>query len=126
MLAQDSHTFAIVDDDKRVLDGLRELLESVGYVVRTYRSPRSFLSTEDLSTCHCVITDIRMPSMDGFELEQAVRSREPAMPMILMTGRDDIEDLGFPGADDRRVFMRKPLNSQVLLQAITRLLAFRR
>lgn len=35
MLAQDSHTFAIVDDDKRVLDGLRELLESVGYVVRT-------------------------------------------------------------------------------------------
>ncbi|QND35649.1 response regulator (plasmid) [Sinorhizobium meliloti] len=125
-LAQDSHTFAIVDDDKRVLDGLRELLESVGYVVRTYRSPRSFLSTEDLSTCHCVITDIRMPSMDGFELEQAVRSREPAMPMILMTGRNDIDDLGFPGADDRRVFMRKPLNSQVLLQAITRLLAFRR
>lgn len=48
------------------------------------------------------------------------------MPMILMTGRDDIEDLGFAGADDRRVFMRKPLNGQVLLQAITRLLAFRR
>jgi FixJ family two-component response regulator len=126
MLAQDSHTFAIVDDDKRVVEGLRELLESVGYVVRTYRSPRSFLSTEDLSACHCVITDIRMPFMDGFELEQAVRSREPAMPMILMTGRHDIEDLGFAGADDRRVFMRKPLNSQVLLQAITRLLAFRR
>jgi two-component system response regulator ChvI len=125
MIAQVSHTFAIVDDDKRVLEGLRELLESVGYLARTYRSPKAFLSSGELSACDCVITDISMGSMDGFELEQAVRGQEPEMPMILMTGRSDIDDRGFAGADDRRVFMRKPLNSQVLLQAITRLLAFR-
>ena len=116
--------FAIIDNDKRVLNGMRELLESVGYVARTYRSPRSFLSNEDLSACDCVITDIIMPSMDGFELEQTVRSQHPAMPMILMTGRNDIEDRGFKGAEDLRIFMRKPLNSRLLLQAITRLLAF--
>jgi two-component system response regulator ChvI len=124
MVAQAGHTLAIVDDDKRVLDGLRGLLESVGYLARTYRSPKAFLSSGDLSAYDCVITDISMGSMDGFELEQAVRGRQPEMPMILMTGRSDIEDRGFAGADERRVFMRKPLNSKVLLQAITRLLAF--
>lgn len=126
MTAKAVHSFAVVDDDKRVLDGVRELLEASGHIARTYQSPRSFLSTEDLSQCDCVITDILMPSMDGFELEHAVRSREPGMPMILMSGRNDIEDRGFEGADDRRVFMRKPLNSQVLLQAIKRLFAFER
>jgi FixJ family two-component response regulator len=116
--------FAIIDDDKQVLNGLRELLESVGYVARTYRSPRSFLSDEDLSACDCVITDIIMPSMNGFELEQAVRRQHPGMPMILMTGRDDIEDRGFAGAEDLRIFLRKPLNTRLLMQAIKRLLAF--
>ncbi len=125
MIGQANPILAIVDDDKRVLDGLRELLESVGYLARTYRSPKAFLSSGDLATCDCVITDISMGSMDGFELEQAVRGREPEMPMILMTGRSDIDDRGFAGADDCRVFMRKPLNSKVLLQAITRLLSFR-
>ncbi|EPE97131.1 response regulator transcription factor [Rhizobium grahamii] len=126
MIAQASHTFAIVDDDKRVLEGLRELLESVGYVAKTYRSPSAFLNSGELNTCDCVITDIKMEAMDGFELEQAVRGQEPGKPMILMTGRTDIEDRGYVGADDHRVFMRKPLNSQALLQAITRLLAFPR
>ena len=126
MIAQASHTFAIVDDDKRVLEGLRELLESVGYVAKTYRSPSAFLNSGELNACDFVITDIKMEAMDGFELEQAVRGQEPGMPMILMTGRTDIEDRGYVGAGDHRVFMRKPLNSQALLQAITRLLAFPR
>jgi len=126
MTARANHTLAIVDDDKRVLDGMRELLESVGYITRTYRSPTALLSSGDLAACDCVITDIKMDAMDGFELEQAVRGQEPGMPMILMTGRTDIEDKGYPGADDYRVFMRKPLNSKVLLQAITRLLSFPR
>ncbi|RCW82338.1 response regulator transcription factor [Phyllobacterium bourgognense] len=116
--------FAIIDDDKQVLNGLRELLESVGYVARTYHSPSSFLSGEDLSACDCVITDIIMPSMNGFELEQAVRRQHPGMPMILMTGRDDIKDRGFAGAEDYRIFLRKPLNTRLLMQAIKRLLAF--
>ncbi|TCA82372.1 response regulator [Rhizobium leguminosarum] len=126
MTSQVNHTFAIVDDDKRVLEGLRELLESAGYAAKTYRTPSDFLTSGDLAACDCVITDIKMDTMDGFELEHAVRSQEPGMPMLLMTGRTDIEDKGYPGADDRRVFMRKPLNSQALLQAITRLLTFRR
>lgn len=126
MTAQANHTFAIVDDDKKVLEGLRELLESVGYAARTYRSPNAFLTSGDLTACDCVITDIKMDAMDGFELEHAVRGQEPGMPMILMTGRTDLEDKGYAGAADRRVFMRKPLNSQALLQAITRLLAFPR
>jgi FixJ family two-component response regulator len=126
MTTRANHTFAIVDDDRRVSEGLRELLESVGYAAKTYRSPNAFLDSGDLTGCDCVITDIKMDAMDGFELEQAVRGQEPGMPMILMTGRTDVEDRGYAGADDCRVFMRKPLNSEVLLQAITRLLAFDR
>lgn len=126
MTTRANHTFAIVDDDRRVSEGLRELLESVGYAAKTYRSPSAFLTSGDLTTCDCVITDIKMDAMDGFELEHAVRGQEPGMPVILMTGRTDIEDQGYTGADDHRMFMRKPLNSKVLLQAITRLLAFPR
>src|SRR3954453_8934303 len=85
-------TFIIsaVDDDLRLLESLRDLLESAGYSVRSFISARSFLEDEAaLSKSDCLIADIGMPVIDGFELENLVKQERPELPAFLLTGRND-------------------------------------
>ncbi len=79
---------AAVDDDLRLLESLRDLLKSAGYSVRSFRSAKSFLDDEAaLSESDCLIADIGMPVIDGFELENLVKQARPELPVILITGR---------------------------------------
>jgi FixJ family two-component response regulator len=105
---------AIVDDDQRLLESLEELLESAGYTVRTFSSAQTLLNNtpEDIV---CLIADIGMPGMDGFELQRVMRETRPYLPVILITGRHEIAEL--PQAKHNR-FFRKPFDGQALLAAI--------
>ncbi|WP_413989021.1 response regulator transcription factor [Labrys okinawensis] len=105
----------IVDDDQRVLESLEELLESAGHTVRAFASARTLLNSNALSEIDCLITDIGMPSMDGFELQHVMSERRPDLPVILITGRHEIAEL--PQAKHNR-FFRKPFDGQKLLAAI--------
>jgi FixJ family two-component response regulator len=106
---------AIVDDDLRVLESLAELLESAGHAVRTFLSGRSLLNSEAMPEIDCLITDIGMPGMDGFELERLMRRERPSLPVILITARDELAEL----AERRRHrLFRKPFDGQALLAAI--------
>jgi FixJ family two-component response regulator len=112
------HMVAVVDDDPRLLESLGELLESAGYSVRAFRSARSFLEDEAaLSEICCLIADIGMPVIDGFELENLVKQVRPALPVILITGRHEIADQQRARAQGNR-FFRKPFDGQALLAAI--------
>ncbi len=82
-------TVLIVDDDKDVRESLRALLESAGHTVRTYLSARSLLA-DDIAGCGCLIMDIRMPDMDGLELQAEVARRGLGLPVVMMSGHDDI------------------------------------
>ncbi len=106
---------AVVDDDPRVLESLEELLESAGHAARTFSSARTLLASKALSEIDCLITDIGMPGMDGFELERVMSERRPDLPVILITGRHEITEL--PQAKNNR-FFRKPFDGQALLAAI--------
>ena len=109
---------AVVDDDPRLLESLEDLLESAGYSVRTFRSARSFLDDETaLSRTDCLITDIGMPVIDGFELEKLVKEARPELPVFLITGRHEIADQQRAIAQGNR-FFRKPFDGQALLAAI--------
>jgi FixJ family two-component response regulator len=108
---------AVVDDDPRLLESLSDLLESAGYAVRSFRSARSFLDNAALSEADCLVADIGMPLVDGFELEKLTRQTRPELPVILITGRHEIADQQRAIAQGNR-FFRKPFDGQALLAAI--------
>lgn len=113
---------AVVDDDPRLLESLGELLESAGYSVRSFSSARSFLDDGTaLSETDCLVADIGMPVIDGFELEKLVRQARPGLPVILVTGRHEIADQQRAIAQGNR-FFRKPFDGQALLAAISQAL----
>ncbi|WP_284241793.1 response regulator [Neomesorhizobium albiziae] len=106
---------AVVDDDPRLLESLEDLLESAGYVARSFSSAASLL-VNGLSGVDVLITDIGMPGMDGFELRDQVRKAHPDLPIFLITGRHEMADRhraqGISG------FFRKPFDAKALLAAV--------
>lgn len=112
---------AVVDDDPRVLESLENLFESAGYTVVTFPSAQALLTT-DLSTIDCLITDIGMPGMDGFELLDIAKKVRPDLPVVLLTGRHEIGDQHRATGKDISGFFMKPFGGQDLLAAIDRAL----
>lgn len=111
-------TIAVVDDDTRLLESLRELLESAGYAVLSFKSAQLLLEDKTaLEEIDCLVADIGMPVIDGFELEKLVKQARPELPVILITGRHEIADQRRAIAQGNR-FFRKPFDVQVLLAAI--------
>ena len=106
---------AVVDDDQRLLESLEDLLESAGHAVRLFSSAQTLLDSNAVPEIDCLITDIGMPGMDGFELQRLMRQRRPGLPVILITGRHEIAEL--PQAKHNR-FFRKPFDGRALLAAI--------
>jgi FixJ family two-component response regulator len=108
---------AVVDDDPRLLESLQELFESAGYVARTFSSAKA-LTDAGLSGIDCLITDIGMPAMDGFELHDVVKKERPGLPVFLITGRHEIGDRQRASAKDISGFFRKPFDGPTLLAAV--------
>jgi two-component system, LuxR family, response regulator FixJ len=111
----------VVDDDPAIRDSLRVLLESVGFTVRTHDSAQAFLvSAPELQGC--VLTDVRMPGIDGLELQQRLSECGAPLAVIVMTGQGDIPvavRAMKAGAVD---FLEKPFSDQELLDAVRRAL----
>ena len=81
---------AVVDDDHRTLESLADLLEAEGYDVRLYSSATTVWTRGGLSEIDCLISDIGMPEMNGFELRRLALSERPELPVILITGRPEL------------------------------------
>jgi len=108
---------AVVDDDPRLLESLEDLLESAGYAVRTFSSAKALIDA-GLSDIDCLITDIGMPALDGFELHDLVKKSRPDLPVFLITGRHEIGDQQRANAKDISGFFRKPFDGPALLSAV--------
>jgi len=111
------YVIAIADDDQRVLASLGELLESAGYSVRLFDSAEAFLRADAVSEIDALISDIRMPGVDGIELQQRVAVMRPELPVILITARSDVNLGGVPGPNNRGLF-RKPVDAAELIKAL--------
>ncbi len=108
---------AVVDDDPRVLESLENLFESAGYVVKIFSSAKALVEV-GASDIDCLITDIGMPAMDGFELHDFVKKTRPDLPVFLLTGRHEIGDQQRACAKDISGFFRKPFDGPALLAAV--------
>jgi FixJ family two-component response regulator len=116
-IEQHPYVIAIVDDDHRVLESLGELLESAGYAVRLFDSAEAFLQADAVKEIDALISDIRMPGVDGIELQQRVGVQRPQLPVILITARSDVDLAGIPQPNNRGVF-RKPVDAAELIKAV--------
>jgi FixJ family two-component response regulator len=110
---------AVVDDDQSILESLEDLLESADHAVRLFASATALLESGCLAEIDCLISDIGMPVMDGFELLGVVHAARPGLPIILITGQLDILNRLPPiGPAHYRLF-KKPLDGQELLTAVS-------
>jgi FixJ family two-component response regulator len=117
MTALSKPVVAIVDDDSRILEALEELLGSSGYAVCLFPSAAKLLKSHSLSDFDCLICDICMPGIRGTELQRLVDREVPELPVILISGRYELNEQLIFGRNNRR-FFRKPFNSQDLLAAV--------
>src|SRR6185503_7925160 len=95
------------------------LLGTAGLAVRIYESATVFLEGYEKAQPGCVVSDVRMPGMDGLELLRRLKSKDAAMPVIIMTGHADVPlavEAMKQGAVD---FIEKPFADDVLLSAIS-------
>lgn len=112
----------IVDDDEFVRDSLQALLEASGYTTDLYESGVEFLSAAKRVGRGCVLLDVRMPKMDGLEVQAQLRELRPDLPVAIITGHGDIPlavRAMKAGAVD---FVEKPFAESVLLECVERAL----
>lgn len=110
----------IVDDDTDVRDSLRALLESADYVVNEHDSAAAVLADPHLRQALCLIADIRMPGMDGLQLQEELNVRKIGVPVVVVTGHGDVPlavRAMKAGAVD---FLEKPFDEEMLLAAVRR------
>lgn len=113
-------TIYVVDDDAALRRSIVFLAESVGWRVRAYGSAETLLAHLDADACGCLVLDIRMPTMSGLELQQALRARAISLPIVFITGHGDVSIAVQAMKDGALDFIEKPFKDQQLLDAIAR------
>ena len=114
-------TVYVIDDDEAVRDSTAFLLETADLKVRTYESAEAFLAERD-RVPGCIITDVRMPGINGLQLARRIRDSGSNEPVIVITGHADLPlaiEAMRAGVID---FVEKPFDDEVLLGAISRVL----
>lgn len=110
----------IVDDEEAVRNSLAFLLTGAGFAVRVHESATDFLHIAPQISNGCLITDLRMPDIDGVELLRRLKAVDAMLPAIVVTGHGDVQmavEAMKNGAID---FIEKPFSDDVIIESITR------
>lgn len=110
---------AIVDDDASVCIGLQRLLQSVGFRTATYTSGTAFLASVGTAAPACVVLDVSMPAMTGFEVRSVLRARGLTMPVIFISAEVKFQR----EAEDGGAFLLKPFDGHLLVALLRSALA---
>jgi FixJ family two-component response regulator len=113
-------TVAIIDDEESVRKSLVRMLQAKGLQVMAFRSAQEFLDSPQSRIVSCVVSDLRMPGLDGLGFQQMLRTKLPHLSMVFITGHGDISasvTAMKAGAVD---FLEKPVKGAALLDAICR------
>ena len=114
---------AVVDDDPSVRRGLGRLLRACHYSVQAFESAEEFLASPCLDECACAVVDVRMPGIDGIELQKRLAASHPRLPVIIVTGQDDSSVRVRATELHAVAFFYKPISQADLMQAIRQALA---
>ena len=116
-------TVHIVDDDAPFLEAVSRLLRASGFAVRTFGSASDFLAQRAEDAPGCVLADVRMPGMNGLELQAALARSSNPLPILFLTGHGDIPSSVRAMRDGAEDFLEKRAEKAQLLEAVKRALA---
>ena len=117
---------AVVEDNEGVREALSELLEVMGFACREFESAEAFLTDYVPDLFACLITDMRMPGMNGAELQQQLRTMGCHVPVIVITSAPDAATRQRVLADGAEAYLSKPITDTVLLHHLESALRSRR
>lgn len=110
----------VVDDNRDTVEGVAMLLESFGHrVLRAYSAPEALNLLDDAPTVRLVLSDVKMPQLDGYDFFRVVAHRYPKLPVVLMTGYPIADDDDPPPHVD---VLPKPFDAQLLESIASRYL----
>lgn len=115
---QRNHLIAVVDDDAGMCDAIAELLEVMGFDSARFPSGEAFLLELAGRRFDCLVSDVRMPGMDGFELGRRTAALAPEVPVIFVSSIDDEQARSRASRVGGIAFLRKPLDPDTLQQAL--------
>ena len=116
-------TVFILDDDASVRKALKRLIKVAGFKAQTFGSAREFIDSGHYQSAGILVLDVRMPGMNGLELQKYLTDSGSDMPIIFITAHEDIQARRKAleaGAID---FIKKPFEDQTLLDGIQRALS---
>ena len=114
---------AVVDDEESVRIALRRLLRSANLDVETFPSGAEFLDSLKSHQPDCVILDLHMPRVNGFAVQARLAEAGLRLPVVVITGHDSAETHDRALAGGVSAYLRKPVDEQTLLDAITHAIA---
>jgi FixJ family two-component response regulator len=117
-MPNDVPLLAVVDDDEDVRAALSRLVSSAGFAVETFRSGAEFLCSVQNHEPDCVVLDLHMPEMSGFDVQAALAGAHPAVSVVVITGHDTPESRARAVQLGAKVYLCKPVSDNVLLEAI--------
>ena len=117
-------TVYIVDDDAPVRSALQLLMKAAGLNAKLYATAQEFLDSISPSARGCLLLDVRMPGMDGLELQKRLAAQNIGLPVILMTGHGDVEMAVRAMKAGAADFIEKPFNNQALLDRVRQCLTY--
>ena len=113
---------SIVDDDASVRRSTGRLIRSLGLQAETFGSAEDFLSSGRAEQTACLLLDVRMPGMDGLELQRRLTDRTPPMPIVFLTGQASDEEERRALRAGAVAFLRKPVGKEALLRVLSTIL----
>jgi len=112
------HRISIVDDDESIREALKSLMRSARFNVEAFASAEEFLASERLSDTACLILDVTLPGMSGFELQSRLNSERRAIPIIFITAQADDASRQRALKGGAVEFLGKPVRWEPLFKAI--------
>jgi FixJ family two-component response regulator len=111
---------AVIDDDKSARTSLARLIKTAGIEVNSFSSAREFLEDPARHQVDCAVTDVRMPGVDGFKLQEMLAKTLPYLSVVFITGHGDIPMTVRAIRGGAVDFLEKPVDDEALLVAIRR------
>jgi FixJ family two-component response regulator len=112
----------VVDDDQSVRRGLRRLFKSAGYAAETFASAEDYLAREIFEGPICLVLDVRMPGLNGLELQKTLESRGACEQIVFITGHNDVSTCTQAMKNGAVDFLMKPFDGGELIEAVKRAL----
>ncbi len=115
---RDVPTIAIVDDDAWAREGIRELVESLGYKAFAFDSAEKFLASDLITQTACLITDLQMPGLNGLDLQRWLRDQGHRLPIIFITAYPDEKHRSQALGAGAIGFLSKPFDERSLVNCL--------